>query len=163
MNSCAPDTTPELTGLFAKMFRAYLECSDEIQAVVRDMVDIVNDPNCDQDEKQAAIHTIAEALFPSFHNGTLGASVQEMDRICCEANPDGEQAAAALDAEEASFSDHLRARMEERGLTQAQLAERSGVGQPAISMMLKRQCRPQRRTIEKLASALGVQVVDLWP
>jgi len=41
-----------------------------------------------------------------------------------------------------------------RGLTQAALAERIGVGQPAISMMLSRKCRPQRHTIEKLAAAL---------
>lgn len=48
-------------------------------------------------------------------------------------------------------------------MTQDQLAEKIGVGQPAISMMLKRQCRPQKRTVQRLAEALGVAAEELWP
>jgi transcriptional regulator with XRE-family HTH domain len=53
--------------------------------------------------------------------------------------------------------------MDKAGLTQEQLAEKIGVGQPAISMMLKRQCRPQKRTVQRLAEALGVAAEELWP
>jgi transcriptional regulator with XRE-family HTH domain len=53
--------------------------------------------------------------------------------------------------------------MEERGVTQTELAERIGVGQPAISNMLCRQCRPQKRTVEKIAAALEVAPEELWP
>jgi transcriptional regulator with XRE-family HTH domain len=47
-------------------------------------------------------------------------------------------------------------------MTQEQLAAAIGVGQPAISMMLNRNCRPQARTVKKLADALGVEIEELW-
>ncbi len=47
-------------------------------------------------------------------------------------------------------------------VTEVQLARRIGVSQSAISMMLPRRCRPQRRTVEKLAETLGVKADDLW-
>jgi transcriptional regulator with XRE-family HTH domain len=50
-----------------------------------------------------------------------------------------------------------------RNLTQAELAEAAGVDQPAISMMLARRGRPQRRTPEKIARALQGEVDQLWP
>jgi transcriptional regulator with XRE-family HTH domain len=48
-------------------------------------------------------------------------------------------------------------------MTQAQLADKLGLGQPAISMMLQRNCRPQKRTVVRLADALGVAPEELWP
>jgi transcriptional regulator with XRE-family HTH domain len=68
-----------------------------------------------------------------------------------------------MDQEEASFADRLRSLMEKKGLTQEQLAAKVGVGQPAISMMLQRNCRPQRRTVLRLAEAFGVSPEELWP
>jgi transcriptional regulator with XRE-family HTH domain len=53
--------------------------------------------------------------------------------------------------------------MATRQLTQTELAERVGVGQSAIAMLLRRRCRPQRKTLGKLASALGVELEELWP
>src|SRR5205807_6174384 len=70
---------------------------------------------------------------------------------------------AGLEQAEAAFAATLARLLAERQLTQAQLAERIGVGQSAISMLLKRRCRPQRRTLGKLAEALGVPVDVLWP
>ncbi len=60
---------------FADMFRAYMECSDAVQEAIRDMVEIVNDPESAVEETDAALLTIAEALFPSHRNGTLGVDV----------------------------------------------------------------------------------------
>jgi DNA-binding XRE family transcriptional regulator len=70
---------------------------------------------------------------------------------------------AQMDQAEAAFSAALTRLMAERQLTQAELAERIGVGQSAIAMLLKRRCRPQRRTLGKLAEALSVPVDELWP
>jgi DNA-binding XRE family transcriptional regulator len=70
---------------------------------------------------------------------------------------------AQMEQAEAAFAATLARLLAERQLTQAQLAERIGVGQSAISMLLKRRCRPQRRTLGKLAEALGVTVEELWP
>ena len=49
---------------FADVFQAYLECSDEVQAVIRDMVKVANSSDVTEDEREAAFLTIADALFP---------------------------------------------------------------------------------------------------
>src|SRR5207249_185200 len=68
-----------------------------------------------------------------------------------------------MDAEEASFAQRLREVMAEKGLKQEELAARVGIGQPAIAMMLKRTCRPQKKTILRFATAIGVSPEALWP
>lgn len=62
-----------------------------------------------------------------------------------------------------SFAEALHKLMRERDLTQERLGELVGVSQAAISNMLNRDCRPQRKTIEKFAEALGVSPRSLWP
>ncbi|MFM7038566.1 MAG: helix-turn-helix domain-containing protein [Planctomycetaceae bacterium] len=52
--------------------------------------------------------------------------------------------------------------MEEKNMSQETLASLMGVSQPAISNMLNRRCRPQRRTIVRFAQALGVTEEELW-
>src|SRR5690242_20119616 len=68
-----------------------------------------------------------------------------------------------MDREEAVFAERLRELMEAKGMTQAELADKLGIGQPAISMMLNRACRPQRKTVIDIAQALEVPPEDLWP
>ncbi len=68
-----------------------------------------------------------------------------------------------MDSQEALFSDRLRQIMKDKNITQQQLAERIECSQPAISQMLNRKCRPQRKTLDKIASALSVDVLELWP
>ena len=68
-----------------------------------------------------------------------------------------------MNREEDAFAQRLRKLMDEKGMTQTTLAEQLGIGQSAISNMLHRQCRPQRRTVIRLAEALGVSSDDLWP
>lgn len=146
---------------FAQVFQAYAECSDEVQAAIRDMVKVINAEDATDDEREAALSTIQEALFPSKCNGELGIDMHEHERLCC--NTETKTLLAEMNAEEASFADRLQRLMELRDMTQGDLAKAIGVGQSAISMMLARDCRPQRRTVEKLAEALKVSVEDLWP
>ncbi len=68
-----------------------------------------------------------------------------------------------MDEEEDSFALRLRKLMDDGSITQEELAKRIGVGQPAISNMLNRNCRPQKKTIMKLATALNVSPTVLWP
>lgn len=57
---------------------------------------------------------------------------------------------------------NVRAVREERLLSQRELAERSGVAKITIATLeLGRSAHPRRRTVEKLAGALGVPVEDL--
>jgi lambda repressor-like predicted transcriptional regulator len=128
------------------------------------MLAIVNDPAADPNEKEMAIDTMVEALFPQYDREKgYGISLEDADEGCIEYTQDGQTVKAELDREEATFSENLARLMEEKGISQVQLAEKASVGQPAISNMLKRNCRPQQRTVRKLAEALGVDPEELWP
>jgi len=156
----AIDANLIVTKQFAEVFHAYLECSDEIQAAIRAMVQVMKAPDVTEDEYHGALLTIAEVLFPTKHNGSFGVDVDEYP------DEDPEEASAALKQmaqEEAIFAERLAALLESKGITQAELAAQVGVGKPAISMMLARNCRPQKRTVLKLAEALGVRPEVLWP
>jgi len=145
---------------FADVFRAYLECSDAVQEAIRDMVEIVNDPESAAEEVNAALLTIAEALFPCRSNGGLGVDLEECETIA----PDDIRAKLEeADSQEAAFAERVSTLLTKKQMTQSDLASAIGVGQPAISMMLSRKCRPQRRTVEKIAGALEVSASDIWP
>lgn len=146
--------------VFAEVFQAYLECSDEMQAAVRDMIEIVNDPRATSQEVDAALLTISEALFPSHYKGSLGFDLQEAEQ---SASSLARNTLEEMDQEEAAFAERVEALMQARGVTQSELASRVGIGQPAISMLLARKCRPQQGTVEKIAEALEVSAQDLWP
>ena len=148
--------------LVAQAFQAYLECDTEIQKVIMEMVEIINDPETDPDDIELSLATLREALFPAYSStdGQLGADLEVEERDACGEDA---QAVAEMDRQEQVFAFRVEALMKERGWTQGQLAEASGVKQPAISLLLSRQSRPQRRTIEKIAKALAVSPEELWP
>lgn len=50
-----------------------------------------------------------------------------------------------------------------RGMTQADLAEKCGVSRALIAMIEAGHIRPYPRIRRKIAEALGVLPVDLWP
>lgn len=146
------------TEFAAQVLQAYMECNDEVQKVVRDMLNIMTSDTVDEDDREAARLTFYEALFPEGPHADPGLDFSEaFDGV--EHSP----AAEKHRAEEATFAERLANVMKVKGITQAALAERSGVRQPAISMMLARNCRPQRATVAKLAKALAVSSQDLWP
>ena len=147
---------------FAKVFtRAYLEISNELQDVVKQMCQIAEDPDVDVDDRESALITLTEALFPSSHDGDLGIDISALrDEAASGVLTDP---FAEIDEEDTVFGHNLKSLMSERGINQSDLANQIGVGQPAISMMLSRQCHPQRRTIKNLADALGVDPTELLP
>lgn len=55
-------------------------------------------------------------------------------------------------------SERIRGLRQEQGLTQEQLAEKSGLPQSHISRIENAKHSPSRMTVEKLADALGVEV-----
>jgi lambda repressor-like predicted transcriptional regulator len=143
----------------ARVLRAFLECDDEVRKIVVDMLEIMSSPDADEDEREAATLTFQEALFPEGDFGDPGIDLASEP----SARADDRHLLEKMDAEEHTFSERLASIMTAKGMDQTQLAARAGVGQPAISMMLSRACRPQRRTIDKLAKALGVKPSELWP
>ena len=168
--------TPESLLQSAPLLRAFMECSDELQTHAKNMVKALCDPELDDDERFLTATTLFELLFP-YHNeedGVYGMDLEHAERVVrTHPFPVGDprakecdEAAAiltAMDAEEETFAGRLHTLMEERGLTQTALANKVGVSQPAIALMLKRECRPQKRTVSKIAKALGVAPTELWP
>ena len=155
-----PDGNLMSSQVFAQVMHAFLECSDEIQSAIVEMVQIVNDPDATDDEKHAALSTIADALFPSHHSGDLGADLAELE----ESAPKKIKALLRkMDEQEAAFGRRVEALLHEKEMNQSDLAAAIGVSQPAVSMMLSRTCRPQKHTIEKIAHVFDIQPGDLWP
>jgi predicted XRE-type DNA-binding protein len=148
---------------FAQVFQAYLECSDAVQSSIRELVEIVNDSDATREEVDAALSTIAEALFPSCHNGMLGVDLESAERIDKEGESEAASVLQAMDVEEASFADRVAALLDARNMTQGDLGAALGIGQSAISMMLSRECRPQRRTVEKIAAVFDMSPNELFP
>lgn len=151
------ELTVEQLREFARIMTAYLECSDELQAHARKMLNALADQSLDEDDRKLAALTLADLLFPDPHD------LKECEAQGAAHSDETRDVLAAMDEEEASFALRLRAAMDKSGMTQSELAEKIGVGQPAISMMLQRDCRPQKRTVIKLAQALGVDPAELWP
>jgi predicted XRE-type DNA-binding protein len=142
--------------------RAYLDASDEVREVIDAMARIIADNDADAEDRESALDTLTDALFPQMHEGELG-----IDLSVVKMRPRDETDPTAIEArmadEEATFATRLASLMEKNNVSQEELAERIGVGQPAVSMMLARDCRPQRRTIKKVAEAFNVPPTDLWP
>ena len=147
----------------AQFLQAFLECSTELQGHAKKMLAVIFDPAADDDDREDAAITLADILFPNTHEGDkmLGMDLADVERLARQ-HPESGKTLIAMDAEEELFANRLQDAMKKAGVTQRDLAARIGVGQPAVSMMLARKCRPQRRTVEKLANALGVAPADLW-
>jgi lambda repressor-like predicted transcriptional regulator len=143
--------------LAASLIGAYLECEPAVQDVIREMVAIINAEDSDPDDIDAALHTLQEALFPALSAEICAAD----DRM--RGSPPFQDAARELDREEQAFADRVRQLMQQLGMTQEQLARETGITQPAVSNILTRAARPQRRTVQRFATALGVAPSDLWP
>ena len=146
----------------AEVLIAYLEKSLIVQAVVRDLVNMLKDGNLPSEEYQWAETALHDALFRhrSPEQGKLGPVVSAEER---EQLPGLRETRQRMAEVEKVFAANLARFLKEKEISQAELANRVGVGRSAISMMLSRHCRPQRRTIEKIAEALGVELVELWP
>lgn len=132
------------------------------QTVLR-MLTVIENSNSTSQERLRACSTIRDAFEshddPYGYGVNLGKS--EVNAAARYASLD--HVANELDSQEAAFAERLRELMKTRAMTQSELASRVGCTQPAISQMLKRECRPQRKTIFGLANALNVDPRELWP
>jgi DNA-binding XRE family transcriptional regulator len=144
---------------FAETFPRFLQCSQTIQSVVRDLVQQVNDPGIPEEERPQLLLALAATLFARDRRRPVDESRKRNGDEAIEQERVREQ----LDREESLFAANLKRVMKERNLTQAELAERVGLSQPAISMLLAQKYRPQRRTVRLIAQGLGVEPGDLWP
>jgi transcriptional regulator with XRE-family HTH domain len=143
---------------------ALAECDEELRAEAIELFKQLATGELDDEQRFATGALLAEILFPNADSkGAPGLDLVEAEAITSSIDPEAKDILARMDKEESFFADRLRELMEAAGLTQAELAAKVGIGQPAISMMLNRACRPQRKTVLRFAEALGVPPEQLWP
>jgi lambda repressor-like predicted transcriptional regulator len=147
----------------AEVLMAYLEKSPMIQAVIRDLVKSLQDGNLPSEQRQWTERALQATLFryPPPQPGERGRAVSAEERE--QLVPGLREARERIEEEERRFAANLARFLEEREISQAEWAQRVGLGPSAISMMLLRPYRPQRRTVEKIAQVLGVELRELWP
>jgi lambda repressor-like predicted transcriptional regulator len=143
--------------IYLQVKSAYEQCDEQIKAAIADMIGIVDSEDATPDERQRALYTIVEALFPSMTRDFLDSC--ERVRASKSAKTNWNE----MGRQEASFAVNLESWMEKKGMTQEQLAKKIGVSQPAIANMLNRNCRPQKKTVARIADALGIDPEDIWP
>jgi transcriptional regulator with XRE-family HTH domain len=154
-----------------EMLQRYMECSDEVQSVVRSMFAVLEFEHSTNEDKQRAFSTIADALFqnPETGHGSYGMDLTRIERDSAKGHPIESRRNVISDrldqlvAKGATFADRLSKLLNEKNITQEELADRIGCTQSAVSKMLTRNARPRRTTIFKLAEALRVEPTELWP
>jgi lambda repressor-like predicted transcriptional regulator len=150
--------------LASPIILALQECDPELRDAALELFEQLHGEELDPEQSLATAALLAEILFPNAdESGFPGLDLQEAERIASTVNPEAGPVLARMDEQEATFAYRLRGLMDERGLTQTELAAKVGIGQPAISMMLNRACRPQRKTVRRIAAALEVEPDALWP
>jgi lambda repressor-like predicted transcriptional regulator len=157
---------PEVaTMIFALVYTdsKFHEKPEAVKAAFFELADLWRSSESSEDVKQSALDSLQEVLFPQLHNGELGVNLEESESMGAMHSLETKLEIEAMDHQEETFANRLRNLMDQKEITQTELAEKAGVGQPAISNILNRTCRPQRRTVEKLANALGVPSGQLWP
>lgn len=140
------------------------ECSDDVQRLVVSMLGVLKSAESKPNERQRALMTLADALsLNPDEDGEYGLDLVASEAEAAARTPSLARGVEKMDSQEATFALRLRELMDAKHISQTELAERIGCSQPAISQMLNRNCRPQKKTILKLAEALNVPAQDLWP
>lgn len=149
----------------------YMECSDEVQSVVRSMFAIIDSEHTTDDDRHRAFATIADGLHLKLEegHGSNGLGFRRSQTEIATKHPDPTWRSivadrhAQMDSQEAIFADRVKAILQQKNLTHEELAKRIDCTQSAVSKMLSRRSRPQRKTILKTATALNVEPTALWP
>ncbi|TWU21722.1 helix-turn-helix protein [Novipirellula galeiformis] len=149
----------------------YMECSDEVQSVVRSMFAVIDSEHTMDHDRHRAFATIADALHlkPENGHGSYGLDFRKSQAEVATKHPDPAwrpiiaDRQRQMESQEATFADRVKAILQQKNITQEDLAERIDCTQSAVSKMLSRKSRPQRKTILKMATALNVEPTELWP
>lgn len=143
---------------------AFAECDEELRLEALGLFKALASGELDEEQRTATTALLADILFPHADtNGLPGLDLAEAEQRVPGVNPEAEATLQEMDREETDFANRLRQLMDSKGMTQAEVASAAGIGQPAVSMMLNRACRPQKRTVIRFAQALGVEPNELWP
>lgn len=132
--------------LIEKIARLSADEKDDLMSVVMEIKD------CVPSELGEIQQTIREILFPDMAG-----------RLLDEVQPAEKNANEAIQKRRQEIAKRLKQWREARDLTQAQLAEKSGLPQSHISRLEAGQHSPSFKTVEKLAKALELTISELDP
>jgi len=135
----------------------------KVRQTVLSMLTVIENSESTFQDRQRACSTIRDAFEKSDDPDSYGVNLARSEVNAAARHASVDNMANELDSQEAAFAEKLRELMKARAITQSELASRIGCTQPAISQMLTRECRPQRKTILGLANALNVDPCELWP
>ena len=108
----------------------------------------------DEEQRVATTTLLAEILFPNADDkGMPGLDLLDAEEISPKVYSEAGSVLAKMNEEESFFAQRVRRADGGQGARPGQLADKVGIGQPAISMMLNRSCRPQRKTVSRFAEA----------
>ena len=164
-------TPAELRAATSRLAVRHADCADAIQggletAVERLTACLSADPLTADALAEIGLlaGTLAELSERRVADGALGIDLATADAESVrQGGEPARKLVEVLDTEERTFAERLRACLERGGVSQSELADRTGIHPSAVSMMLKRQSRPQHRTVARIAAALGLAPADLWP
>ncbi len=154
-----------------EFIRKYLVCSDKAQSDVRSMFAVLESEHATDEDRHRALSTIAEALSfkPEERRGSYGLDLRKSQADVETRHPDpiwrpiiGDRH-AQMDTQEATFADRVKEILQQKNITQEELAERIDCTQSEVSEMLSHKSRPQTKTIFKIATVLNVEPTLLWP
>lgn len=146
--------SPEETRTLLSLLKIVsLSDNKQLKKDIGDLLNIYFNNELDDEERTAAFNTLIDMTDPE------NCAKEIEDFLCDEGSL---KILKKMEHQELHFADKLKALLEKKNITQKQLADKIHVGQSAISMMLKRQCRPQKHTIEKIAKALDASPKELW-
>jgi len=147
----AADFTPENIAV-AFLIERFKELPRDSFADVVSLVEAYMNPDTPVEEHCEIFETIREILFP-----------QLVGDICVGAAGSIEHTPEKLQRRSDHIGQTIKTTRQQKGLTQTQLAKKSGLPQPHISRLEAGEHSPSFKTLEKIAQALGVTVGDLDP
>lgn len=154
------------------------------QQKITGLIAVAKSPEKTQAERQEALQHLAATLWlrpnerPDVETDTPESVADSSISSAASELPPRERHAIMLDTDaerlptnrvaeamtqQTAFVRRVRELMAAKHLSQQELAGRVGCSQAAVSLMLNRNSRPQKKTILKFAEALGVSPRDLWP
>lgn len=140
--------TPEHIAV-AFLMKRFTEMPKEAFRDVLELVKQWMDPDTPVEEHAGIFETIREIVFPELVGGIqIGSAGTMPEKLQKRADHIGSQ---------------IKQHRKEKGYTQVQLAEKSGLDQPYICRLEAGGHSPSFKTLEKIAKALGVSVGDLDP
>jgi len=147
----------------APIILALEECDDELRIEAIELFKQLESHELDKEQCIATAALLAEILFPNTDDkGVPGLDLAEAEAIAAATQSEAKEVLSTMDNDESMFAQRLRELMDAKGISQMELAAKVGIGQPAVSMMLNRSCRPQRKTILRFAEVFGVSPQELW-